>query len=520
MNQDQQRPTAPDGVRRLFSEAIDCRKRGDYQQAVQILQRARGMDSTNDKILLELGYVYALDYDFTGAERCFESAMRLAPAASKNDAMMTAAHFWMDVRHFEAASKIFEQILKQDSVPLLTFVRLSEIYTRMRRLDDAAAIADRALQTYGNHEGALLTRAKVHREMKQLEDAEKLLRIVIAKPDCETDARSAAGYELGNVLDQQGCYDEAMAAFVQAKALLRPLVAPVMPVLQAKLAQMKLMQETITELMVKSWREFGQTQLQPTRKLALLCGYARSGTTLLEYVLDSHPQIISADETNVFQAKVYFSLRRGLTTSSSILSVMDSMSGRNLRQVRADYFRGIESFLGQAIGDRLLIDKNPALNFDIPAISRILPETKFLWALRDPRDVVLSCFMQPAPILPDTAPWLSLEGTMSNYAAMMNFWLALKPCLGHAAIEVRYEDIVEDLESNARRVLEFLGCPWDERVLRFDEEARGKVVRSPTFAGVSKPIYKSAVGRWKNYQKYFDPHLAKLEPFLKTFGYK
>jgi len=84
---------------------------------------------------------------------------------------------------------------------------------------------------------------------------------------------------------------------------------------------------------------------------------------------------------------------------------------------------------------------------------------------------------------------------------------------------VKYEDVVENLEGTARRTLEFLGMPWDAGVLRFDEHARNKLVRSPTYADVAKPVFKTAVGRWRNYQKYLEPHLEKLAPFVKAFGY-
>jgi hypothetical protein len=102
----------------------------------------------------------------------------------------------------------------------------------------------------------------------------------------------------------------------------------------------------------------------------------------------------------------------------------------------------------------------------------------------------------------------------------MGLWAAWKPCLGDLALEVRYEDMVENLEASARRVLEFLGLPWDERVLRFHEHASRKIVRSPTFAEVTKPLYRASVGRWKNYQKYIEPHLPKLAPLLRAFGYE
>ena len=102
----------------------------------------------------------------------------------------------------------------------------------------------------------------------------------------------------------------------------------------------------------------------------------------------------------------------------------------------------------------------------------------------------------------------------------MSIWRTLAPLMPDPYLEVRYEDMVEDLESVARKTLDFLGVPWDDRVLGFDEHARKKMVRSPTYADVTQPVYKRALGRWRNYQKYLEPHLEKLEPFVKAFGYE
>jgi hypothetical protein len=94
------------------------------------------------------------------------------------------------------------------------------------------------------------------------------------------------------------------------------------------------------------------------------------------------------------------------------------------------------------------------------------------------------------------------------------------PKLPQPVLEVRYEDMVQDLEPVARRTLEFLGVSWDPKVLGFDEHARQKAVRSPTYSDVTKKVFKTAVGRWRHYQKFFEPHLARLEPLLKKLGYE
>jgi hypothetical protein len=101
----------------------------------------------------------------------------------------------------------------------------------------------------------------------------------------------------------------------------------------------------------------------------------------------------------------------------------------------------------------------------------------------------------------------------------MGLWLEFRDKMAAPWLEVRYEDSVENLESTARHAIEFLNLPWDERVLGFNEHARQKVVRSPTYADVGKPIYKSSLGRWQHYRKYLEPHFELLEPFVREFGY-
>src|SRR5208282_2144119 len=172
------------------------------------------------------------------------------------------------------------------------------------------------------------------------------------------------------------------------------------------------------------------------RHLALLGGHPRSGTTLLEQVLDSHPEIVSAEETSIFMSEVYVPIRRGLPDSASILTGLESAPLELLSRSRARYFNCMDTLRTDALGGRLLIDKNPSLTTLIPAVARVFPETKFLVALRDPRDVILSCFMQPLPLNQVSATFLTLEDTVEEYATTMGLWRALAPRMQNPHIEV------------------------------------------------------------------------------------
>jgi hypothetical protein len=323
---------------------------------------------------------------------------------------------------------------------------------------------------------------------------------------------------LGLVLDRQGRYDNAMAAFLEAKALLRPASGPYQATLRGIQDRVREMEQTISTAVLERWSDSRET-LQPARRLALLCGHPRSGTTLLEQALDAHPDIVTAEETPILHDEAYLPLSRGFAPDAPVLEVLESAPASALQQSRESYFRYAALFLGKAIGDKLLIDKNPALNVLIPAVVRIFPEARFVIAVRDPRDVCLSCFMQPLSLNPVSSAYLTLGGTVTQYASVMGFWRAMLPRLCNAWIEVRYEDVVADLEAASRRTLTFLDVGWNEEVLRFHEHARTRPLRSPSYAEVTKPVYKSAVGRWRSYQKYLEPWMAGLDPFVKAYGY-
>jgi hypothetical protein len=262
----------------------------------------------------------------------------------------------------------------------------------------------------------------------------------------------------------------------------------------------------------------------------LLCGHPRSGTTLLEQVLDAHPDIVATEETLIFRQDVCVPFSKtqpfdpDLPDSTAIqlkLNTLETAPTELLRRLRGNYFSSMERCLGKPIAGRLLVDKNPVLSMLTNGFPRVFPEAKLLVALRDPRDVCLSCFMQYVPERVDIrrTSHFNFSDLVEQYIEEMSIWQKLAPLMADRYLEVRYEDMVEDLESVARKTLEFLGLPWEPGVLRFHERAEQKVFRLSNYADVSKPVYKRSRQRWRNYEKFFEPYQEKLAPFVKAFGY-
>src|SRR6266404_1225516 len=510
-----QRHVSRGSLSRIFQEAAEAWKRQEYQQSIEILERAAKLDPANAAVHLDLGRAYGMRYDYCGAERCLEQGVRVAPR--KAEALTEAGKRCQQFGQPEMASRYFERAAQEKGATAEVFVKLAEISERRAKLEEAHEFVERALKLDASYPPARLVQTRLDRFSGRLVEAESRARALVnsAKGD---PWWAECWYELGDILDRMARYDEAMEAFLEAKALVRPAVVQHTATLERIQARLRALESTITASVLERWAAAAES-LQPLHRFAILCGHPRSGTTLLEQVLDSHPDVLTAEETQILHDEAYLPLCRGFSPEASVFEVLESAPLSRLRQSRANYFRFTELMLGKTVGDRMLVDKNPALSSLIPAAARIFPEAKFLVALRDPRDVCLSCFMQSLSPNPISSSYLSLEGTVTQYLSVMGFWRTLLPRLRNPFLEVRYEELVDDLEGTSRKALGFLEVPWDERVLRFDEHARSKSLRSPSYAEVTKPISKRAIGRWQNYRRHLEPYLERLEPILKDLGY-
>jgi hypothetical protein len=242
--------------------------------------------------------------------------------------------------------------------------------------------------------------------------------------------------------------------------------------------------------------------------LAFLGGHPRSGTTLLEQILGAHPRIAAFDEPRAFTRVV-----------CKLYEASPRVSPPRLNVIRRRYLEAIERESGGNLQGRFLLDKNPSPTARLRIWLRVFPELRVLIALRDPRDVVMSCFFQNLPLNPFNANFLSLERTARHYADLMDVWLAVRKWDRLAWTETRYEDIVANFEKEGRRVTEFLGLEWDHAQAQFYEKSSKQQMYSPTYRDASQPVYTRSVARWRAYEKHLAPILPILEPYGRELGY-
>jgi hypothetical protein len=217
--------------------------------------------------------------------------------------------------------------------------------------------------------------------------------------------------------------------------------------------------------------------------------------------------------------EIFPAIAAGRPDDAPIAPILDGMSESEIAHHRNDYRRKMEGMLREPIGDRIHLDKNPTLALFLPVLLRLFPATRTIIAIRDPRDVVLSCYLRYLPLNPVSVSFLTPERAAKRYTLDMLGWLKYREQMASPWLEVRYEDAVADLPAVARKTLEFLDLPWDDAVLGYRERARTRSVLSPTYESVSKPVYSTAIGRWRNYEKQLGPVMEELKPYLSEFGY-
>jgi len=184
-------------------------------------------------------------------------------------------------------------------------------------------------------------------------------------------------------------------------------------------------------------------------------------------------------------------------------------------RLRALYFEALGS-----VDERTVVDKQPLNLLAAPLIHRLFPDAKIVFAQRHPCDVVLSCFMQSFAINDAMASFLDLGDAARLYDLVLTFWERCRDVLPLDVHIVRYEALVEDAEGEMRPLLDFLGLPWDEKVLDNEGAAAGRGhVYTASYSQVQEPIYRRAAGRWERYRAQLAPVLPILAPWAEKMGY-
>jgi tetratricopeptide (TPR) repeat protein len=490
--------------------------RGRPSQALALFQEAVRHEPNNVRAYYEAARASADFGDFRRFEELVGQLRQVAPQHPGTHHLAGELYQWLSMP--QRAAACFERASQLPGVRPGSLLGLAALYERMHRLDEARALLDRALAAKpGLPQGQLLD-ARLARRGGEEGRAEAILRRLIESLPEEAPARLEALGDLAALLDLQGDFSGAWEAVSECKRLQRGREAAEWAASEHVLRRFQAAIDTIDPADFRRWHE-DRRGFVPER-IALLTGFPRSGTTLLEQVFKAHPSILGAEERDFLSRHSFPALHNGLSHAAPVQEVLDRADRKRLQVERRRYWEAMEFFLGEPTRGRLLLDKNPAYNPVLPIMLRMFPELRIVVALRDPRDVVLSCYLRYLPLNPVSVRFLTLERTVERYALDMAAWLRYRDMVLAPWCEVRYEDAVGDLEGEARRAMGTLDVPWDDSVMQYRDRLVEAPVMSPTYESVARPVYKTAVGRWRNYASRLAPHFDRLAPYVKAFGYE
>ena len=538
----------PDNYQALTRFALLEHRNNNYDSAVYLLQKATAIYPDDHEIWFSLGVSYRAIEQPEKSIPCFEKVIQLTP--SYLQAYLYMSQVYQEIGDLENATATFlnasnNNLLNSDSQ--CQYARLLEMVAK-----DSTGNYDEAIDAYqssidmdpGNAEA--LGRLGFLLEMiNRVDEAEQtvlqglahipsdaLMNLVLAKCKyhqkkyaegiaclrnvnsnaCAPQLQVLLYAEMAMLHDKSGEYDRAFAYFskgnLQANSLWSTYSSETTTYLE-KTEQLPLQVEHM---------DFNKTPVciqDHYDDPVFLVGFPRSGTTLLDQVLDSHACIHTAEEIPVISRL----LERSENLGGRYPANLDKITDREIAELRNAYFDEMPSQTEHP-QDSLFIDKLPLNICNVLLINRLFPKARYILAIRHPCDVCLSCFMQSFSFTTAMASFYKLDSAVQLYDKVMRLWVLFEDNLDLDFHMIRYEDVVKDLEKEAKQLMKFLGVKWDEDILYFDRHAMERAsIKTPSYRQVRQPIYSTSLYRWKHYQRYFEPLLPVLQTYIDRFGY-
>jgi len=393
---------------------------------------------------------------------------------------------------------------------------VANCYEKLHRIDEGLAANRLAQKADPKNQYLKFQEGKLIARNGEYEQAKGILRKTSKASGLQPEVRTQIFGELGRVLDKLQSYDQAYDAFAQSGIEASRTPKAKRFKLGYRPSFINAYIKGLTKERLNKWKP--EDLKDDSWAPAFLVGFPRSGTTMTEQILAAHSGIQTSDE-RPYLDNARLEWARIIGAEPDLGWMADQLNADTILHLRKTYRDKVEADQKNPIGSKIVIDKLPLNIIDIGFINLIFPEAKIIVALRDPRDCCLSCFMQDFELNSAMIHFLGLDLAVRFYTQVMGAWLHFRDIITLSYMTVRYEDTVQNLEHEAKRLISHLELDWEPGVLQFHKLAKERVISTPSYVAVTEPVHTRAIGRWRNYRKPFTPLLPMLEPFLKEFGY-
>ncbi len=471
------------------------REERNFDQASIHLQTALKHNPDCFDALFELGNIWQIHGKSQRACACYERCIALRPERAEIYYNMGLAQEALG-NHEEAITH-YQKALAINPGYEAALAGLAHELEKRHRFDEALE-AVKARPASGIRNARLAsTSADIYRHFGRRDEAIELLEQNLEIGNNHDPDQHLVHFNLGRLYDQAGKYDDAFEQFRRANMI----------------ASHPFRIEDHRRFIGHCIDCFTKTAMPPLLRATLLSeqpvfivGMPRSGTTLIEQVLSSHPRIIGAGELrDIQQIADDLSARPENRNASGPFGDLKSMSSDSLNELVRRYLTTLEELSKDAARTT---DKMPHNFLYLGLIDRLFPNARVIHSQRNALDTCLSIYFQHFNANHGYSTSLQALGLYyREYRRLMAHW---KKVIQIPMLEVRYEDLVNEPERISRAMIEFCGLDWDERCLRFHENKR--VVNTPSYDQVRQPLYRKSVERWRNYEKHIGELIEALGP--------
>lgn len=416
------------------------------------------------------------------------------------------------VRDAEAS---FHRALELDERQPVALAGLANIASSRGAYPAARTWAEKALQLLPGYPEAVLSLVATELGERVPWQAESRLRELLARDDLAPLFRAYANGFLGDALDASSRVDDAFEAYSLCNRILQEVHAPRFRSQPGALEYARSLAGHLRTAPPSDWRApvQGAGYAEPASGHYFILGFPRSGTTLLEVVLEGHDRIVSLEENESLIDAIREFMQRPEDLDRLLRappSVLDAL--------RQAYWRRVAE-AGAEVRGKVFVDKNPLNTLKLPLIARLFPKAKILFACRDPRDVVLSCFRHRFRMSAPIYELLTLEGAAAYYDAVMRVLLECTRLLPLDVCLVRHEDVVTEFSREMRRVCDFLGIEWMPAMGDFALRTRDRETLTPSTSQLVRGLNTEGLGHWHRYRRHLQPVLPLLDPWIRQFYY-
>ncbi len=458
----------------------------DPGMAITYFNEAHHVDPSNYEVVVALAHVMADSALNSDARIAYERALKMNP--KDKEVALSLGEIYRRLGEPKKAEKVYKSLMVETPGDGQALVGLAHVARGRGNAKKALDFAMRALKTRPHNSGAWAIFAE-SRKFNELPKEFSQMEEVFEKIHPETESSISLGFSMGKILDDVGDYERAFKVFREANDKV-----DIQYDTGSSDESAGTLFNVFTPQFFEKCKDYGSSSERPV----FIVGMPRSGTSLTEQILASHPDVFGAGELQIMGDMRVHIIPEFQDVPLPYPQCLTELGPEAFAKM-ADFYLEKSS---EAAGNEIRItDKFPHNFANLGLVSTLFPKARIIHCKRDPMDTCFSIYVRNfTRNYPFASKFEFLGHQYKQYLRIMDHWKSVLPV---EILEVNYEDVIADQEGQSRRMVDFVGLPWDDACLEFNKTKRSVV----TFSHwqVRQPIYSSSVAKWKQYEPWLGP---------------